>query len=599
MALLAMTMTTEANAQNDICTSAGVFQFIQTIRINKPTSATLDLTQFRQSINTILAETNNVKQKLQDSIKTRGPLLQQLKNSKIVAGEELKPRLIWHGLGTASKMTGTTDSIQSECLMNGRLPPFTKDTLRNLPKIMEEENISHIFVKPDMSDGQITSKITGELIGVIESSKASEYANQNFVSYKKNDDNEWAFYPPVGGEQTYICLFDTVGLKTPGFALRLKGVGLSVINKINKFASFANRLTNTINSIPSSTTLTSNLTPVTDVISPNLLRLVGYSKYLHNMVNWAKFGSRELKLFSTINHVLNTFLSKNKVGSKSLMINLDGSPEMFQPVRSAGSQLSGSLYMRNNTREVKIYSVQSYVDIKDLSILKVKFLIHSNAQYFAVQHNPSKYGCSTGEDDIPTCMGISFDQNDKALACGTALVVMSTSYDECARTVDKSYLTDLVPTCSGWTGARIILSSAAITSKIVCPGKKDKTKPINIGITMIPSDCVTQPLTTLTDGLINQWGAVSLDLDDEVSTTSKELIVPVTVAPAHFNTVMQHALDITASQFKLRELLVLCFGIVCSLIISIICCVYSRHLYKKRCRRNRQEEAPIPLLVQR
>ena len=208
-------MTTEANAQNDICTSAGVFQFIQTIRINKPTSATLDLTQFRQSINTILAETNNVKQKLQNSTKTQGPLLQQLKNSNIVAGEELKPRLIWHGLGTASKMKGTTDSIQSECLMNGRLPPFTKDTLRNLPKILEEENISHVFVKPDISDRQITSKITGELIGVIEAPKANEYVNQKFVSYKKNDDNEWAFYPPVEGEQTYICLFDTVGLKTP------------------------------------------------------------------------------------------------------------------------------------------------------------------------------------------------------------------------------------------------------------------------------------------------------------------------------------------------------------------------------------------------
>ena len=599
LVLLVMTMTTEANAENDICTSAGVFKFIQTIKINKPTSATLDLTQFRQSINTILAETSNVKQKLQDSIKTRGPLLQQLKDSKIVTGEELKPRLIWHGLGTASKMKGSIDSIQSECLMNGRLPPFTKDTLRNLPKIMEEENISHIFVKPDISDRQITSKITGELIGVIEAAKTSEYANQNFVSYKKKNDNDWAFFPPMEGEQTYICLFDTVGLKTPGFALRLKGVGLSVINKIDKFASFANRLTNTINSIPSSTTLTSNLTPVTDVISPNLLRLVGYSKYLHNIVNWAKFGSRELKLFSTINHVLNTFLSRNKVGTKSLMINLNGSPEMFQPVRSAGSQLSGSLYMRNNTREVKIYSIQSYVDIKDLSILRAKFLVHSNGQYFAVQHSPSKYGCSTGENDIPTCMGIAFDQNDKTLACGSALVVMSTSYDECTRTIDKAYLTDLVPTCSGWTGARIILSSAAITSKIVCPGKTDKIKPINIGITTIPSDCVTQPLTTLTDGSINQWGAVSLNLDDEVSPSPKTIVTPVTVASTQFNTVMQHALDMTASQFKLRELLVLCFGIVCSLIISIICCIYSRHLYKKHCRRNQQAEAPIPLLVQR
>ena len=94
LVLLVMTMTTEANAEYDICTSAGVFKFIQTIKINKPTSATLDLTQFRQSINTILAETSNVKQKLQDSIKTRGPLLQQLKDSKIVTGEELKPRLI-------------------------------------------------------------------------------------------------------------------------------------------------------------------------------------------------------------------------------------------------------------------------------------------------------------------------------------------------------------------------------------------------------------------------------------------------------------------------------------------------------------------------
>ena len=93
--------------------------------------------------------------------------------------------------------------------MNGRLPPFTKDTLRNLPKILEEENISHIFVKPDIGESQITSKTTGELIGVIETSKASEYANQNFVSYKKNGENGWAFFPPVEGEQTYICLFDT------------------------------------------------------------------------------------------------------------------------------------------------------------------------------------------------------------------------------------------------------------------------------------------------------------------------------------------------------------------------------------------------------
>ena len=281
------------------------------------------------------------------------------------------------------------------------------------------------------------------------------------------------------------------------------------------------------------------------------------------------------------------------------MLNVDGSSEIFQPVRSAGSQLSGSIYMRNNTREVKIYSVQSYVDKKDLSVLKAKFLVHSNEQYFAVQHSPSKYGCSTDENNIPVCMGIAFDQNDKSLACGAALVVKSTRYDECPRTVDKTYLTDLVPTCSGWTGARIIISSSAITSKIVCPGKSDKTKPINVGITVIPSDCVTQPLTVAVNGATNQWGAVSLDLEDEVSTTSHKPSTFVTMAPTNFNNVMQHALDITSSQFKLRELLSLGFGIVCFLIILIISCVYSHHLYKKHCRRNRQEEAPIPLLVQR
>ena len=233
------------------------------------------------------------------------------------------------------------------------------------------------------------------------------------MSYKKNDENEWAFFPPVTGEQTYICLFDTVGLKTPGLALRLKGVGLAVINKINKFTSFADKLTNAINSIPASSALTSELTPVTKIINPNLLRLVGYSKYLHNLVNWAKFGSRELKLFSTMNHVLNTFLSRNKVGPKSLMLNVEGSSEIFQPVRSSGSQLSGSMYMRNNTREVKIYSVQSYVDKKDLSVLKAKFLIHSNEQYFAVQHNPSKYGCSTNDNNTPCLLYTSPSPRDK------------------------------------------------------------------------------------------------------------------------------------------------------------------------------------------
>ena len=116
---------------------------------------------------------------------------------------------------------------------------------------------------------------------------------------------------------------------------------------------------------------------------------------------------------------------------------------------------------------------------------------------------------------------------------------------------------------------------------------------------MIPSDCVTQPLTVAINGATNQWGAVSLDLDDEVSTTSQKPTAFVTMAPTNFNTVMQHALDITSSQFKLRELLFLGFGIVCFLIISIISCVYSHHLYKKHCRRDRQEEAPIPLLVQR
>ena len=145
--------------------------------------------------------------------------MQQLKDSKIVLGDKLKPRLLRHGLGTPSKMKGTTDSIRSDCLMNGRLPPFTKDTLRNLPDILEEENISHIFVKPDIGKSQITSKSTGELIGVIEAAKAGEYENQEFVSYKKNGKNEWAFFPPVEGEQTYICLFDTMGLKTPGLAL--------------------------------------------------------------------------------------------------------------------------------------------------------------------------------------------------------------------------------------------------------------------------------------------------------------------------------------------------------------------------------------------
>ena len=123
MVLLAMIMTIETEAQNDICSSAGVFKYIQTVKINKPTSATLDLTQFRHSINTILAETDNVKQKLQHSIKTRGPLLQQLKDSKTVLGDKLKPRLLWHGLGTPSKMKGTKSSIRSDCLMNGRLPP--------------------------------------------------------------------------------------------------------------------------------------------------------------------------------------------------------------------------------------------------------------------------------------------------------------------------------------------------------------------------------------------------------------------------------------------------------------------------------------------
>ena len=147
-----------------------------------------------------------------------------------------------------------------------------------------------------------------------------------------------------------------------------------------------------------------------------------------------------------MNHVLNTFLSRNKVGPKSLMLNVDGSLEIFQPVRSSGSQLSGSMYMRNNTREVKIYSIQSYVDKKDLSVLKAKFLIHSNEQYFAVQHNPSKYGCSTNDNNTPICMGIAFEQNDKSLACGTALVLKSTRYDECPRTIDKTYLTCLLYT---------------------------------------------------------------------------------------------------------------------------------------------------------
>ena len=169
-------------------------------------------------------------------------------------------------------MKGNTSSIRADCLMNGRLPPFTKDTLENLPDILEEENIDHIYVKPDIGKTQIMSKSTGELIGVIKTTDAGEYENQEFVSYKKNDENEWAFFPPVTGEQTYICLFDTVGLKTPGLALRLKGVGLAVINKINKFTSFADKLTNAMNSIPASTTLTSELTPVTKVINPNLLR---------------------------------------------------------------------------------------------------------------------------------------------------------------------------------------------------------------------------------------------------------------------------------------------------------------------------------------
>ena len=138
--------------------------------------------------------------------------------------------------------------------------------------------------------------------------------------------------------------------------------------------------------------------------------------------------------------------------------------------------------MRNNTREVKIYGIQSYVDRKDLSILKAKFLVHSDGQYFAVQHMPSKFGCSTGADDVSTCMGISFEQSDKTIACGAALIVKSTRYDECARVVDKHYLTDIAPTYSEWPGARVIMSSAVITSKISCPGKVDNTKIIDIGM---------------------------------------------------------------------------------------------------------------------
>ena len=110
----------------------------------------LDTSLFRTSLNQIKQKGEETKIHITKAITERGPIDGVIKTSDIAKGVPLKEHLLWAELGTASKITGTKEDIQRDCLTEGRLPPFTKETNKKITAILQAKSITHIFLKPDV-----------------------------------------------------------------------------------------------------------------------------------------------------------------------------------------------------------------------------------------------------------------------------------------------------------------------------------------------------------------------------------------------------------------------------------------------------------------